>query len=60
VATIGAHPNEELSITLQRGEQQLTVPVVPRAGRDGSGLIGVSLRSNSYVRHTMPESVPGA
>lgn len=59
VSTIKAHPNEELAVTLQRGGRQLTVPVVPLPGRDGRGAIGVSLYSNSYIKHTKPDSLGG-
>jgi RIP metalloprotease RseP len=60
VSTIKAHPNEQLMFTLQRGEEVLTLPATPSAGRDGKGAIGVSLLSHTFIKHTKPASLADA
>lgn len=59
VSTIKSHPNEKLRVLVQRGEQQQELSVVPVQGRDGRGAIGVSLYSNTYIKHTKPDSIGG-
>jgi len=59
VGTIKSHPNQELKVVVQRDSKELTVPVVPLVGRDGGGTIGVSLYSNTYIKHTKADSIGG-
>eukprot|EP00878_Enallax_costatus_P002424 GHUV01002601.1.p1 GENE.GHUV01002601.1~~GHUV01002601.1.p1 ORF type:complete len:473 (+),score=117.90 GHUV01002601.1:154-1572(+) len=60
VSTIKAHPNEKLVFQVQRGEQILDLKAKPAVGKDGSGAIGVSLLSHTYIKHTMPSNVADA
>lgn len=60
VSTIKAHPNDPLTFQVQRGQEQLQLTATPAAGKDGSGAIGVSLFSHSYIKHTMPQGVGDA
>jgi RIP metalloprotease RseP len=60
VSTIKAHPNDQLTFTLQRGEQVLQLPATPTAGRDGKGAIGVSLLSHTFIKHTKPANIADA
>ncbi|KAI8467700.1 MAG: intramembrane metalloprotease [Monoraphidium minutum] len=65
VAAIKSHPNQTLDLVVQRGGasgggERLQVPVVPAPGRDGKGAIGISLYTNSYIKHTKADSVGGA
>ena len=54
VSTIKANPEKEVLFDVKRGDQELEIPVVPSLGRDGMGAIGVSLVSNTYIKHTKP------
>jgi len=52
VNAIQAHPSQPLAFTVLRGEAPpLVIDVVPEAGKDGRGRIGVSLTPNSYINH---------
>lgn len=52
VQEIQSHPNQTLSLTIQRGEQQTAVDVIPDLGSDGKGRIGVQLTANgTVIRH---------
>lgn len=44
--TIEENPGEPLSVTVSRGDRQLSLTVVPEAGEDGNGRIGVQLAPN--------------
>lgn len=57
VSTIKAHPNEKLDFQVQRGKQILDIKAKPAAGKDGTGAIGVSLLSHTYIKHTKPSSL---
>ena len=57
VSTIKSHPNDPLTLLVQRGGEKFTVPVTPVPGRDGRGAIGISLYSNSYIKHTKANSI---
>lgn len=59
VSAIKAHPDEKLQLVVRRGEETLSAPVVPVTGRDGRGAIGVSLSTNSYIKHTKADSLLG-
>lgn len=59
VGAIKSHPNQELPLVVQRGGARLEVGVVPVPGRDGTGAIGVSLYSNTFIKHTKPDSLAG-
>ncbi len=43
---IQTHVNQPLNLTIQRGDRQLDLHVVPQAGADGKGRIGVQLLPN--------------
>ncbi|KAF8062708.1 hypothetical protein HT031_004037 [Scenedesmus sp. PABB004] len=60
VAAIKAHPGEALPFRVQRGEGVLDLSATPAAGRDGRGAIGVSLFSHTFIKHTLPASLPDA
>lgn len=45
---------------IQRGEQQIDLPVTPALGADGSGRIGVQLTSRFTVTHTRASSISDA
>lgn len=52
VQAIQTHPNLPLTMTLQRGDQQQVVQVIPDMGTDGKGRIGVQLTPNgTVIRH---------
>ncbi|MGC9503049.1 RIP metalloprotease RseP [Baaleninema sp.] len=44
--TIEDNANQSLSLVVQRGDRQLSLTVVPEAGNDGNGRIGVQLAPN--------------
>ena len=46
---IQKHPNQPLPLTIQRGEQKLSLSVTPEPGADGNGRIGVQLAPNGKV-----------
>jgi S1-C subfamily serine protease len=54
VSTIKAHAGDELRVELDRSGQRLSLPVTPVTGRDGRGAIGISLYSNTFIKHTKP------
>eukprot|EP00879_Flechtneria_rotunda_P010415 GHRR01010891.1.p2 GENE.GHRR01010891.1~~GHRR01010891.1.p2 ORF type:complete len:200 (+),score=72.33 GHRR01010891.1:1504-2103(+) len=57
VSNIKAHPNQQLTFGVQRGDQQLEIPAVPAPGKDGKGAIQVSLFSHTYISHEKPATV---
>ncbi|KIZ07162.1 Putative zinc metalloprotease [Monoraphidium neglectum] len=60
VTAIKSHPNEQLELLVQRSDRsQVSLPVVPIPARDGKGAIGISLYTNSYIKHTKPDSLQG-
>lgn len=46
VDQIRASTSKELRLTVQRGGETLTIPVVPAPAPDGAGRIGVQLAAN--------------
>lgn len=44
--TIQANPNQTVNLQVQRGEQELIIPVVPQLGEDNIARIGVQLTPN--------------
>jgi RIP metalloprotease RseP len=55
VSNIKAHPRQQLQFQVQRGDQQLQLSAVPvPQGAAGTGAIGVSLLSHTFIKHTMP------
>lgn len=50
-------PNQPLSLTVKRGDEQLDLTVVPQPGEDGSGRIGVLLAPNGEVVRRTPQSI---
>lgn len=46
VDAIRASASKELRLTVQRGSERLTIPVVPAPAPDGAGRIGVQLAAN--------------
>jgi hypothetical protein len=60
VTAIKSHPNEQLELLVQRSDRsQVSLPVVPIPARDGKGAIGISFYTNSYIKHTKPDSLQG-
>lgn len=47
----------QVQLTLQRGEDVITLPCVPTPGDDGTGRIGVQLSTNGYLRHVKASSL---
>lgn len=47
---IKEHPSEAVSLTIQRGDRQIDVPVTPQVGEDGIPRIGVQLIPNGDVQ----------
>eukprot|EP00775_Hariotina_reticulata_P009294 gene9294-9459_t len=61
VSNIKAHPNQQLQFLVQRGDQQLQLSAVPiPQGTAGTGAIGVSLFSHTFIKHTMPANLAQA
>ncbi|MBD2311979.1 RIP metalloprotease RseP [Desertifilum sp. FACHB-1129] len=59
---IQSNPNQPLELTLERNSQRLSVQVIPEAGADGKGRIGVQLFPNGtpiYRRPSNPFEVLG-
>lgn len=50
------HPGQPINLTLQRGEQQFSVTVIPEMGSDGKGRIGVQLFPNGQPIYRRPHS----
>lgn len=46
---IESHPNQPLSLTVQRGDRSLNITVTPQPGEDGKGKIGVGLAPNGQI-----------
>jgi regulator of sigma E protease len=53
IRLISPHANEEITLTVQRGDQTLDIPVTPR-GDEGAGKIGVPLVPPSKIEHLGP------
>lgn len=47
---IQEHPNQPLSLKIQRGQETLALSVTPELGNDGKGRIGVQLAPNGKVQ----------
>jgi membrane-associated protease RseP (regulator of RpoE activity) len=47
--TIQASPSQELTLTVRRDQDTLTLPITPEAGADGLGKIGVTLSPNQSI-----------
>ena len=50
-AEIQKHPNQEITLTVDRNDRILTLRVTPEAGPDGKGRIGVQLYPNGTPIH---------
>ena len=53
-------PGRRLVLTVQRGAEELTVPVTPTLAADGSGKIGVQLASRARILHQVARSPSAA
>ncbi len=54
---IEEHPNQLLSLLIQRDDKQLTFSVTPSASKDGTGRIGVQLAPNGKIERYHATSV---
>lgn len=57
---IQEHPNQPLPLTIQRGNQTVSLTVTPEAGQDGNGRIGVLLGPNGNVVRRRPDNLLAA
>ncbi len=55
--TIQESPNQPLDLTVQRGDRQLELTVVPAASEDGRARIGVQLLPNGTVEYRRPTGI---
>jgi membrane-associated protease RseP (regulator of RpoE activity) len=51
---IQTHPNQQIQLTIQRQNQQLSLKLSPNKGSDGKGLIGIELGANGTVTYRRP------
>jgi membrane-associated protease RseP (regulator of RpoE activity) len=56
MVAIQGSPNQPLDLTVQRGDRQLSLTVVPEQGEDGQGRIGVQLAPNGKPVYEHPQN----
>ena len=54
---IQTHPNEALPLTVQRGDETLSLSVKPDLGPEGKGRIGVQLAQNAEVKRRRASNI---
>lgn len=50
-------PNQKLNFTVKRGEETISIPIIPELGDNGKGQIGVMLAPNGDVIRRRPHSI---